>query len=392
MKLQRSESSPISADFATKIAATSVIASLLLAACSSPAASPSAPAASATDSTPPTATVSPEPSLTPTPALLELEILEWFEHDVPNKSNAEDTDTTVEILFHNPNDAPVRIDQDSAELRFLNSAGEVVYTNPNPVFHIWQGEWMTANQTGALSACVCFWNSGLETKEWESFELVAPLEVMTPPAYTTDVEFTAEFVLLEEVLHGYEGPGVATTYTNTSDQALEGIPSLVFAYDSNGRFVGTASFGTAVVSFRQGTDLAIQPGDTASGFEVSEIDYMGNARLTYEAQAIGIIAEDAPTPGAPEGTPSADYHGVPIMPGATNGGEANDGYTFSTQASIEEITQFYETALAELGYSLTTSGEQQGVSFLFFENGSAQAVVAIMTMGGSNLVQLVVTP
>jgi hypothetical protein len=250
---------------------------------------------------------------------------------------------------------------------------------------------MTANQIAAIQACVCFWNSGLETQEWETLELIAPLEVFTPPAYTTDVEYTAEFVLLEEVLHGYEGPGVATTLANNSDQVLEGIATLTLAYDSSGRFVGTASSGTAVVSFRDGGGV-IQPGDTANGYEESMVDYLGNERLTYESQAIGIIAEDAPTPGAPEGTPSADYHGIPIMPGATNGGEASDGYTFSTQASTDEIVQFYEDALAGLGYSLTTSGEQEGITFLFFENGSAQVVVGIMSMGGSNLVQLAVTP
>jgi hypothetical protein len=217
------------------------------------------------------------------------------------------------------------------------------------------------------------------------------VEIIEPPAYTTDVEFTAEFVLLEEVLHGYDGPGVATTLANTSDQVLEGISTLVFAYDTSGRYVGMASYGTAVVSFRDGGGV-IQPGDTASGFEVSEVDYLGNERLTYEVQAIGIIAEDPPTPGAPEGTPSADYHGIPIMPGATNGGEADGQYTFSTEASIEEIVQFYEAALAGLGYSLTTSGEQQGITFLFFEDGSAQVVVAIMALGDSNLVQLAVTP
>jgi hypothetical protein len=277
------------------------------------------------------------------------------------------------------------------ELRFLNSAGEVVYTNPNPVFYIWQGEWMTANQTAALSACVCFWNSGLETKEWETFDLVVPLENFTPPAYTTDVEFTAEFVLLEEVIHGYSGAGIATTYANTSDQALEGIPTLVFAFDSSGRFVGTASFGTAVVSFRQGTDLAIQPGDTASGFEESLIDYMGNERLTYESQAIGIIAVGAPT-AQPLGEPASEFQGIPIMPGAISGGEVPEGYEFTTQATVDEITEFYEAAFAELDYSLSFSGTEAGITILYYQKGSSQAGIAIMPAGETNRVQIVAAP
>jgi hypothetical protein len=365
------------------------LAGIFLSACSSPA--PANTSSPPTESTAPTETTTSEPSLTPTPTLLPLEIVDWYEHDNPNKANPEDTDTTIEVLIRNPNDVPIRIDQESVELRFVNSAGEVVYTNPNPFFYIWQGEWMTANQTAAISACVCFWNSGLETKEWETLELVAPLEIMTPPAYTTDVEFTAEFVLLEEVLHGYSGPGVATTLSNTSDQVLESIATLVLAYDVRGRFVGTAMFGNAVASFTE--DKALQPGDSASGFEVSQIDYLGKERLTYEAQAIGIIAAGAPTPqSVPEGTPAADWQGVPIMPGAVNGGEAEGGYRFSTQAMIEEITQFYDAALADLGYSLTTSGEEGGITFLLFGKGSSQAIVGIFPSGDSNLVQITVTP
>jgi hypothetical protein len=374
---------------------------LLAPACTSSAPTESQPAQPPTDTIAPTEAATAEPSQTPTPALLDLEILEWFEHDNPNKANAEDTDTTVEILIHNPNDFHVRVIREVVELRFLNAAGEVVYTNPNPFFYIWNGEWMTPNQTVAIQACVCFWNSGLETKEWETFELIAPLEIIEPPAYTTDVEVTAEFVLLEEVTHGYSGPAVDITYTNTSDQVLESIASLVFARDANGRYVGMASFGNAVVSFREDAETqsrGIQPGDTANGFQDSEVDYLGNERLTYEVQAIGIIAAptptpgSSPTPGAPEGTPSADYHGIPIMPGATNGGEADDGYTFSIQASVDEITQFYEVALTKLGYTLATSGEQEGITFQLYANGSSQVAVAVMSMGGSSLVQLVVTP
>ncbi len=365
-----------------------------LAACAAPpetAIEPSIPAEPESTATP-ADTATPEAS--PTPALLDLEILEVFEHSIPNLSDPSSGVTNVEVLIRNPNDFHVSITGD-AEVRFLNSAGDVVYTNPNPSFFIWQGEWMTPGQTGAIQVCMCLESEGSERPEWESLELIAPLEEITKPAYTTDVEVIAEFVLLEEVLHGYSGPAVDVTLTNTSDQVLEGIAKLVFAYNASGQYVGMASYGTAVVTFREDIETqqrGIQPGDTAHGFEDSEIDYLGNERLTYEVQAIGIIQQETPTPGAPEGTPSADWHGIPIMPGATSGGEADDGYTFSTQATLDDIRQFYEAALAELGYSLTTSGEQSGVTFLFFEKGGSQAFVAITAAGGANLVQLAVTP
>lgn len=368
---------------------------LTLVACGAPAAirsalptNPPPPGDSRTESPTATVTATAEPSLTPTPAPLDLEIVEWFEHGIPNLVDPTSGVTNVEVLIHNPNDFPVRIDRENTELRFVNSAGEVVYTNPNPFLYIWQGEWMTPNQTAALQACMCFQEPGAERPEWTSLELVAPLE-MTNPAYTTDVEVTAEFVLLEEVMHGYSGPGVAVSLTNTSDQVLESIAKLVFARDGSGRYVGMASFGNAVVSFTE--EIGIQPGDTASGFEVSEIDYLGNERLTYEVQAIGLPAQGVPTQ-QPLGEPAAEWHGIPIMPGAVSGGEVTDGYEFTTPATIGEITQFYEAALAEMGYFLATSGEESGVAFLLFQKGASQTIIGILPAGEVHRVQISSTP
>jgi hypothetical protein len=166
---------------------------------------------------------------------------------------------------------------------------------------------------------------------------------------------------------------------------LESIATLVFARDASGRYVGMASFGNAVASRTE--EVGIQPGDTASGFEVSQIDYLGNERLTYEVAAIGIIAEGTPIQG-PLGEASAEWQGIPIMPGVISGGESDDGYEFSTQAPIEEITQFYEVALTALGYSLTTSGEEAGVTFLLFQKGSTQAIVGILPAGSTHRVQI----
>src|SRR5688572_19950554 len=151
-------------------------------ACSSPALMAThTPALSATETTTPTpeATATPEPSLTPTQAVLDLEIVEWSEWPYASLADPSNTDTHVEVLIRNPNDFPVRVNNDEDELRFINAAGEVVYTNPSPSFHIWQGEWMLPGETAALSACVCFWTSGMEKQDWESLELVAPLKIAT---------------------------------------------------------------------------------------------------------------------------------------------------------------------------------------------------------------------
>jgi len=361
---------------------------LSLVACGAPAAAPTPsatgtppPAATETPASTPTATASPEPSLTPTPVLLDLEIVEWYEHAIHNLVDPSSTVTNVEVLIHNPNDFPVSIDWDNAELRFVNSAGEVVYTNPNPFFYIWEGEWMTPNQTAALQACMCFQSQGLERPEWESLELIAPLEI-TNPAYTLDVEVTAEFVLLEEVLHGYSGPAVATTLTNTSGQVLKSISTLVFARDASGRYVGMATFGNAVVSFTE--DIGIQPGDTASGFEVSQIDYLGNERLTYEVAAIGIPAQGSAGTEEivlPTGTPLAEWEGIPIMPGAISGESADGAYQYTVRASIDEVILFYQTELADIGYE-TALEESAEYSMVSFGKGDTNGVIVIAPLGG----------
>jgi hypothetical protein len=231
------------------------------------------------------------PSATPAPSLLDLEILEWSEFPYANLADPANTDTRVEVLIRNPNDVPVRIDQNSVELRFVNAAGETVYSNPNPFFYIWEGSWMLPGETAAFSACVCFWSSSLQKQDWTSLALTAPLEVATDLAYTLDVEVTlGEFFSLAEAHLGGDDIGAEITLTNTSDQVLESIPLHVFAYDASGRYVGMATFGNAVGSFTE--NISIQPGDTADGIVVSEIDYIDvNVPLTYEVAAIGILAK-----------------------------------------------------------------------------------------------------
>lgn len=349
-------------------------------ACSLPGSiAPGRGSATATLQTPvtetPAATATHEP--TPTPVILPLEIVEWSEWPYASPADPANTDTHVEVLIRNPNEFPVRVIRGDEELRFVNAAGEVVYSNPSPFLYIWEGEWMLPGETAALSACVCFWTSGVEKQDWESLELTAPLEVATGLAYTLDVEVTAEFVLLEDVLHGYSGPGAATTWANTSDQVLESIAFRVLAYDAGGRFVGVAVYGNAVASFTE--NIGLQPGDTASGLAVSEIDYMGNERLTYEVAAIGILAGTAATDVSAWPTaPAGEWKGIPIMPDAIGSEIFDNEYQFATQADLDEIVQFYQTELTALGFAIELNVDQNvGVAKLAFRRGNTAGEVTI---------------
>lgn len=367
---------------------------VITSACSSPAAPAthtlavtSTKTTAPTETSVPTETATHEPSVTPKPAVLNLEIVEWSEWPYANLSDPSNTDTHVEILIRNPNDFAVRVNTDEDELRFINAAGEVVYANPNPVLHIWQGEWMLPGETAALSACVCFDTQGLEKQEWESLELFAPLEIATDIAYTHDVQVTVGQIVDIAAAHlGGSGFALETTFTNTGDQALESVPHRVLARDASGRYVGVAFAGNAVVSFTE--NIAIQPGDTATGLNVIEIDYIDESNLptlVYEVAAIGILAQAEATAEVvlPSGTPLAEWEGIPIMPGAISGETAADAYQFTTQAELDEIIGFYETELSRLGFELeVTSDESAGYTALTFHKEGTSGLIAIVPLGG----------
>jgi hypothetical protein len=347
-----------------------------------------------TETPAPAATATPESSLTPTQAILALEILEWSEWPYANPSDPSNTDTHVEVLLRNPNSFPVRVNNDEDELRFINAAGEVVYTNSASFWYIWQGEWMLPGETAALSACVCFQNQNLEKKDWESLELNAPLEPATDVAYTLDVEVTlGEVINLAEAHLGGSGLGIETTLTNTSDQVLESIPHRVLARDASGRYVGVAFAGNAVVSFTE--NVGIQPGDTGSGINVSEIDYIDmSVPLTYEVAAIGIPYQQAATAEVvlPSGTPANEWNGIPIMPGAISGDATADAYQFTTLADVDEIVSFYESALSSLGFEVARAADQNaGYTVLTFQNASTTGMVVIASLGELNGVAITVS-
>lgn len=376
-----------------------IIAILIASACSSPATTTRIPALSPTETTAPTettvpaATATPEPSATPTAALLDLEIVEWFEYISPRKVDPSNTDTTIEILVHNPNDFPVYVKTREMEFRLLNATGEVVYTNGTAYFSLWEGSWMLADDSTGFQICACFESSGLETREWESIELVVPLEPANDVVYTTDVEaILGEPFDIAEAHLGGSGTGIPITMTNTGDQPLGNIPMRVIARDASGRYIGMPGFGNSVVSFTE--NIAIQPGESLYGSLDSEIDYF-DGPLTYEVVAIGIPAQPAETAETfawPTGTSPGEWKGIPLMPDAIGSEIFDNEYQYATQADLDKIVRFYETELANRGFEfeLTADGNA-GVARLAFRRGELTGEVAIAPVtDGVNAVVIII--
>jgi hypothetical protein len=251
-------------------------------------ASPSPGAEAVTETPSPIATASPEPSPTPKETVLDLEVLEWAVYPYANRADPQNTDTRLEILARNPNEFPVQVNRDEVELRLLNAAGEIAYTNANPRFYIWEGSWILGGETVPISACVCFETDGVEKQEWESLELVIPLEAATSIAYTTDVDVNVgEFFSLQEAHLGGDVLGAEINLVNTSDQILKSFEVRMSARDASGKYVGVAIYGSFV---EQSIPGDIEPGASAGGIVVSEIDYV-DGPLVYEVTAIGIPAK-----------------------------------------------------------------------------------------------------
>ncbi len=238
----------------------------------------------------PSLTASPKPSSTATPAILQLEIAEWAVYPYANSADPKNTDTRVEILVRNPNEFPVRVKTDEVELRLLNAAGKIVYTNAYPTFYIWEGSWILGGETVPISACACFETDGVAKQEWDSLELVAPLEAASGIAYTTNVDVKiGEFFSLEQAHLGGNQLGAEIKLVNTSDQVLKSFEARVIARDAKGKYVGVVISSSFVGQDNSGGDANIEPGASGGGIIVSPIDYVSGT-LGYEVTAIGILA------------------------------------------------------------------------------------------------------
>ena len=65
----------------------------------------------------------------------------------------------------------------------------------------------------------------------------------------------------------------------------------------------------------------------------------------------------APVLQMPVGEPASEWEGIPVMPEAIAGEGDSTGYTFTIDASPEEIQAFYEQELAKLGWNIFASGQ-----------------------------------
>jgi hypothetical protein len=85
----------------------------------------------------------------------------------------------------------------------------------------------------------------------------------------------------------------------------------------------------------------------------------------------------------PQSPPLAEWKGIPIMPAATAGDEADGGvYAFKIDAQVEEIVDFYQKNLEDLGWEKGVAMPMDMVAVLLFTKGNQTLTVTIMPSEG----------
>ena len=99
----------------------------------------------------------------------------------------------------------------------------------------------------------------------------------------------------------------------------------------------------------------------------------------------------APDLPMPSGEPASEWEGFPIMPNAIAGEGDNKGYSFTIDATPEEIQKFYEKELGKLGWNMFASGQgtTNAILLIFMKDASTFSVSIIPQPDGIMYVLLV---
>jgi hypothetical protein len=80
----------------------------------------------------------------------------------------------------------------------------------------------------------------------------------------------------------------------------------------------------------------------------------------------------------PQSPPLSEWNGIPIMPQASAGEESEGMYVFKIAATSQEIQDFYNAQLPNLGWETTVSLPMEGTAILLYSKGSQMLSVTIM--------------
>jgi hypothetical protein len=99
----------------------------------------------------------------------------------------------------------------------------------------------------------------------------------------------------------------------------------------------------------------------------------------------------APVLPMPSGKPSSEWEGIPVMPTAIAGEGDSKGYSFTINATPDEIQKFYEKELGKHGWNMFAGGQgtTNAVLLIFMKDTSMLSVSIIPQPDGIMYVLLV---
>lgn len=101
--------------------------------------------------------------------------------------------------------------------------------------------------------------------------------------------------------------------------------------------------------------------------------------------------QDLLTALVPHSTPAEHWMDIPIMPGALRGEGDEFGYTFTTLAAPEQIREFYQKQLAELGWEYLPYAEgDTGTSMMVFRKAEETLIISVHAYEGEGMMVVIV--
>ncbi len=127
----------------------------------------------------------------------------------------------------------------------------------------------------------------------------------------------------------------------------------------------------------------------ATAMPIETLQSFATAMPVETLEAIPSEMPDFENLADPQGEPLEEWNGIPIMPAATAGAESSGIYSFKADASVEEVVEYYQVLLPELGWTKLFSVPDTGSgAFLTYEKGENVITITVASDGEGTLVWL----
>jgi len=120
----------------------------------------------------------------------------------------------------------------------------------------------------------------------------------------------------------------------------------------------------------------------------------------FVTQASGLATEIVPiqtfipeipsgNPLDPQSPPLSEWKGIPVMPQASAGEESEGMYVFKIAATSQEIQDFYNAQLPNLGWETAFSMPMAGTAILLYSKGNQVLSITIMPTEGEETIVMI---